>query len=111
MGSSNGGFAEIPRTGNPAVDAALQRMHERNDARFRDIEDAMIVQAHLEKRMSERLKEHAAFIERHELSMTEFDKKFNAFNERHELSMTEFDEKLNALIDIVMRRESGSTQG
>ncbi len=90
MSSANGGFSDIPRTGNPAVDAALQRMQLRNDSRFRDIEDAMVVQAHLEKRMSERIKEHAAFIE------------------RHEILMAEFDDKLNALIDIVRRRESGS---
>ncbi len=57
---------------------------------FRNLEDAMVVQAHLEKRMSERIKEHAAFIERHENSMAEFDK------------------KLKALIDIVTRRETGS---
>jgi hypothetical protein len=89
MGSVNGGLSGIPPTGNPAVDAALQRMHERNDSRFRDLEDAMLVQAHLEKRMAEMLKVHDE-----DLAL-------------HRLRMAEFDEKLNALIDIVMRRESG----
>jgi len=61
------------------------------------IEDAMAVQAHLEKRMSERIKEHAAFIERHE-----------EFIQRHKILMTEFDDKLNAPIDVVRHCESGS---
>jgi hypothetical protein len=96
MSSVNGGFSDIPRTGNPLVDAALQRIHERNDSRFRDIEDAMVVQAHLEKTMSEMLKRHATFLASHDESI-----------ERHKLRMAEFDDKLNALIDIIMRRESG----
>jgi hypothetical protein len=107
MGSANGGFSDIPRTGNPLVDAALQRLHERNDSRFRDIEDTMVVQAHLEKRMSERIKEHAAFVERHE----GFIERHRKAIERHDLLMTEFDDKLNALIDIVRRRESASGLG
>jgi hypothetical protein len=49
-------------TGNSLVDAALRRLQAKNDARFRDIEDAMLVQGHLEKGMSERLKRHAEFI-------------------------------------------------
>ncbi|HEY3453943.1 MAG TPA: hypothetical protein VGK64_05025 [Bryobacteraceae bacterium] len=100
MGSANGGFREIPRTGNPMVDAALQRMQERNDSRFRDIEDAMVVQAHLEKKMSEVLRRHAELLASQDESL-----------ERHKLRMEEFDDKLNALIDIIMRRESGSAPG
>jgi hypothetical protein len=96
MGGDNGGRSEIPSTGNPLVDAAMKRLWERNDARFRDLEDAMVVQAHLEKSMAEMLKQHSITIVRHD-----------EFLERHDLLMREFDEKLNALIDIVMRRESG----
>ena len=97
MASGNGGFPEIPPTGNPAVDAALPRLQMRNDTRFRDIEDAMVVQAHLGKKMSEMLKQHAEFLASHDESL-----------ERHKLRMEEFDDKLTALIDIIMRRESGS---
>ena len=96
MSTHNGGFADIPSTGNPVVDAALRRMQERNDSRFRDIEDAMVVQAHLEKRMSEMLKQHTQFLASQDESL-----------QLHRLRMAEFDEKLNAVIDIINRRESG----
>lgn len=39
----------IPNTGDPRVDAALERIR----GKFTDLEDAMIVQAHLEKGMAE----------------------------------------------------------
>jgi hypothetical protein len=42
----------IPNTGDPRVDAALERIR----GKFTDIEDAMIVQAHLEKKMAEQSK-------------------------------------------------------
>jgi hypothetical protein len=96
MGGENGGRSEIPSTGNPLVDAAMKRLWERNDARFRDLEDAMLVQAHLEKSMGEMLKQHAVTLVRH-----------NEFVARHDILMREIDEKLNALIDIVRDRESG----
>ena len=74
-------------TGNSLVDAALRRLQAKNDARFCDIEDAMLVQGHLEKGMSERLKQHAEFIARHE-----------DFIARHDQLMREFDDKLNGVI-------------
>jgi hypothetical protein len=85
MSEANGG-SEFT-TGNPLVDAAFKRLQAKNDARFRDIEDAMVVQGHLEKRMGERLKEHSEFLARHE-----------EFIDRHEQSMREFDDKLNGVI-------------
>ena len=45
----------IPNTGDPRVDAALERIR----GKFSDLEDAMLVQAHLEKGLGERTKEHA----------------------------------------------------
>ena len=69
---------------------------ENLDSIVKDLEDALVVHAHLEKRMGERIKEHAEFIARHD-----------EFIEFHDLKMREFDDKLNALIEIVMRREGG----
>jgi hypothetical protein len=74
-------------TGSPQVDAALRRLQAKNDIRFKDLEDAMLVQALLEKKMSERLKEHAEFLARHE-----------KFLDRHEIMMSEFDDKLSGVI-------------
>ena len=76
---------EIPLSGDVRVDAALKRIREK----FRDFEDAFIVQAHLEKRAAERIKEHAAALA------------------DHEEWMLHFQDKLDALTDIVMRREGG----
>jgi len=55
----------------------------------REMEDTLVVMAHLESKASERLKEHAQFI---------------AY---HQSAMREFDDKLNALINIVGRMQGG----
>jgi hypothetical protein len=65
----------------------------------RDLEDAMVVMAHLEKGQSERLKEHAQFIAQHEAAI-----------KRHDLQMAEFDDKLNGLIDIIDRQQRGGAR-
>lgn len=89
----------LPNGDDAYVQAAMERLRKRVDqhdrllanleAAVKSLDDALIVHAHLEKRMAERIKEHAEFV---------------AY---HELKMREFDEKLNALIEIVMRREGG----
>jgi hypothetical protein len=48
----------IPNTGDPRVDAALARIR----GKFTDLEDAMVVQAHLEKGLVEQTKEHARLL-------------------------------------------------
>lgn len=96
--SANGWYAEdmaesaIPNTGDPRVDAALDRIR----GKFSDLEDAMLVQAHLEKGMAERLKEHAQFLADQQAAM-----------QLHTQKMSEFDDKLNALIDIVGKMQGG----
>jgi hypothetical protein len=85
MSEANGGTEYT--TGSPQVDAALRRLQAKNDIRFKDLEDAMLVQALLEKKMGERLKEHAEFLARHE-----------KFLDRHEIMMSEFDDKLSGVI-------------
>lgn len=82
MADNNG---EIPLTGDPRVDAALKRIR----GRFQDLEDAMLVQAHLEKRAGERVREHAEALA------------------DHEEWMLHFQAKLDALTDILMKREGG----
>ena len=79
----NGNGREFPTTGNPLVDAALKRLR----GEFSELQDAMIVQAYLEKRQSEAILRHEQFLD------------------RHETAMREFDEKLNALTMWLMRRE------
>ena len=81
---------EIPLTGDPRVDLALQRIR----GKFRDLEDAMIVLAHLEKNMAEQIRRHAehiAFME--------------ADDRRHREKMAEIEDKFNFIIDRDMRRE------
>lgn len=90
---------EIPLTGDPRVDAALQRIK----GKFRDLEDAMLVQVHLEKRMSERIKEHAQFIADHERWI----QKRHEADEKFDLKMAEIEDKINFIVDRDMRREGG----
>jgi hypothetical protein len=82
----------IPNTGDPRVDAALDRIR----GKFSDLEDAMLVQTHLEKGMAERLKEHAQFLVDQQAAM-----------QLHTQKMSNFDDKLNALIDIVGKMQGG----
>jgi len=82
----------IPNAGDRRVDAALERIR----GKFSDLEDAMLVQAHLEKGMAERLKDHSQFMADQQTVM-----------KLHTQKMSEFDEKLNALIDIVAGVQRG----
>ncbi len=61
----------------------------RLEAARKEMEDTMVVMAHLESKSAKRIKEHAEFIA------------------AHEIAMREFDGKLNALIDIVGRMQGG----
>jgi hypothetical protein len=58
--AENGENRDIPFTSNPRVDAALARIR----GKFRDLEDAMLVQAQLAAGLSRQLKEHANVLDR-----------------------------------------------
>ena len=96
MAETNG---EIPSTGDPRVDAALARIR----GKFRDLEDAMLVQVHLEKKAAERVKEHAEWLVRHQEAIEKHEERMAEFD----LKMLEIEDKLNALLDREMRREGG----
>jgi hypothetical protein len=66
------------------------------EAARKEMEDALVVMAHLETKSSARIKEHAEYI-----SFLE------AADKRHVIKMAEFDVKLNALIDIIGRQQGG----
>ena len=70
----------IPNSGDPRVDAALQRIR----GKFTDLEDAMVVQAHLEKGMTEHLKKHARLLEDHEAWIVELRERDRVVDERIE---------------------------
>jgi hypothetical protein len=57
----------IPNSGDRGVDAALARIREK----FADLEDAMIVQVHLEKLASERTLEHARLLADHHINLAD----------------------------------------
>jgi hypothetical protein len=79
-----------------------QRLSKLEQAR-KEIEDALVVMAHLETKSSARIKEHAEFIARHQ-DHIEF---MQAADARHSVKMAEFDDKLNALIDMISRQQGG----
>jgi hypothetical protein len=90
---------EIPLSGDPRVDAALISIK----GRFKDLEEAVIVQAFLEKKMGERVKEHAQVIADHDISMHESDKRLD----RMEVLMEEMNGKVHFLLNREMQREGG----
>jgi|GEM_PF-3341020 len=73
----------------------------------KEMEDTMVVMAHLEATAGRRIKEHAQFIADHHDSMRDFDAKHAQFAADHQDWMQHFQKKLDALTDIVMRREGG----
>jgi hypothetical protein len=99
----DGNGAEFSSSGDPRVDAALARLRERNDARFKDLEDALLVQAHLEKRAGERIKEHAELIAEHHKSI----RRHNQWLHNFETKMSEIEDKVHFLFDREMKREGG----
>ncbi len=81
------------------VKEILDRMRERldgHDELLRQLEDALIVQVFLEKKHSERTKEHAEWLARHEVTMQQI-----------ETTLSEINEKANFLFDLEMRRQGG----
>jgi hypothetical protein len=77
---------------NPLEDLKA-RVRTLEDAR-KDLEDAMIVMAHLEKQASERVKEHAIWLANHE------DRLRQQFEADRELK--EFDRRLDERIDSLV---------
>jgi hypothetical protein len=98
---------EIPLTGDPRVDAALKRIR----GKFQDLEDAMLVQAHLEKRQSESIKAHAEWMEEHEADYKKRIEKYEERMQRIETNLAEATDKLNLMIGREMRREGGPEAG
>jgi hypothetical protein len=74
--------------GSGRIDDHEERLRKLEAAR-REMEDALVVMAHLESKAAARIKEHAEFIS------------------DHQAAMLEFDDKLNALIQIVGRMQHG----
>lgn len=88
------------------VREVLRRLQERvdgHDGMLKNLEDALVVHAFLEKRQSERIKEHAEFLARHEAAMQRHD----AAMERIDIVLAEMSEKVNLLFDNEMRRQGG----
>jgi hypothetical protein len=88
--------------------------HEERIARLeaarKEMEDALIVMAHLETKSAGRVKEHAELIADHELRVkehAEFIARHEEFVAYHEQIIREIDEKLNALINIVGGMQGG----
>jgi hypothetical protein len=124
----DGNGAEFISSGDPRVDAALARLRERNDARFKDLEDALLVQIHLERKQAamqdarlndaelvqrlhqNALRRHEEWLELQEQAV----KRHEEWLAGHERAMSSIDiklaeitEKANFLFDREMRREGG----
>jgi hypothetical protein len=108
MPDTNG---EIPLTGDPRVDAALERIR----GKFQELEDALLVQAHLEKRQSARadrqdqelqrisrllelqggwMERHQNAVQRHQQSLEQHDRWLEESDRRHEQWKRDFEAKM-----------------
>jgi hypothetical protein len=74
-------------------------------AAIKELQDAMVVMAHLEKHQTEILKQHARMIEKHDLLLEETQE----FRRRTDQNLAEITDKLNGLIGYVAgeRPDSG----
>jgi hypothetical protein len=82
----------------------------RLEAARKEIEDSLIVMAHLETKSAGRIKEHSEFIADHEVrvkSHAKFLAEHAEFVAYHEQIIREIDDKLNALINIVGGMQGG----
>lgn len=85
-------------TGDARVDAALKRLQERNDARFQALEDALLVQVQLEKRMGQLIKDQAEYLTSHEARLKQLadrDAALDARIEKFVSGMGEFLTRMN----------------
>lgn len=107
MAEANG---EIPLTGDPRVDAALKRIR----GKFQNLEDAMLVQAYLEKAQSEQIKQHAVWLANHEETMKAIDIRLSDISVKLSgisVKMDEMTEKVDFLLNREMKREGGPEAG
>jgi tRNA A37 N6-isopentenylltransferase MiaA len=124
----DGNGAEFISAGDPRVDAALKRLRESNNAPFKELEDALLVQIHLEQKQAAaydtRLKDaelvqrlHQNALARHQ-EWLEIEqqaiKRHEEWLAGHEGAMSNIDvklaeitEKANFLFDREMKREGG----
>jgi hypothetical protein len=75
----------------------------RLEAARKEIEDTIVVMAHLESKAGARMKEHAELIAQHHALLASH----AVFVAKHDIAMQEFDGKLNALIHIISRNQGG----
>jgi hypothetical protein len=78
--------------GGGRLDDHEERLKKLKAAR-KEMDDTLIVMAHLESKSAGLLKGHAEFLV--------------AMDKRHEIKMAEFDDKLNVLIDMIGRQQDG----
>lgn len=95
----NGENRDIPATGNPRVDAALQRIH----GKFQDLEDAMLVQAHLEAGFSRQLKEHAKVLDRILAAAERNEQEHQQFFEGQRQLNERIDNLVIAIVQLIQR--------
>lgn len=126
MPDENG--TEFISSGDPRVDAALARLRARNNTRFKDLEDALLVQIQLEQKhaamQDTRLKDaelvqrlHQNALVRHQEWLDIQEQAINRHEEwlaAHEHAMSNIDvklaeiaEKANFLFNREMKREGG----
>ncbi len=101
---------DLPPTGNPLVDRALQRLSARTDERFQSLKTLFMFKRRLKVAWLSLLSQQAQLLGSHSKLHSE---PIDAVH-RHEkwlkdceIKKVEMDEKINSLMDRDMRREGG----
>jgi chaperonin cofactor prefoldin len=82
----------------------LEPRVSRLEVAFKDLEDAMIVMSHLEKRMSEAFKDQAAYIAEHEKRVRELEDRNRKLEERERTqrqSNLDIDARIDKLVSAI----------
>ena len=75
--------------------------NERMQAAIQELQDAMVVMAHIEKRQSEMLKSHNEYLAEFEEHRRRTDAEIDEYRRRTDQNLAEITDKLNGLIGYV----------
>ena len=84
---------------NPSLEPRVTALEKS----YKELDDAMLVHAHLEARAARRIKEHAEFLTDHETAIQKHDQMMGELD----TLMREISDKVNFIIDRDMKREGG----
>lgn len=88
---------DIPLTGDPRVDAAIERIR----GKFRDVEDAMVVQAYLNRDIARLVKEEAEHLQQLREDMDSFKEQQKAEAAERKAKDAALDQRVSDVVSAI----------